>query len=276
MKKILILSIIIITCVSCKVEDRGKPTKNGKEIYDTWQLGTELVMDNVVRSVFLVNAWINSDSAGRIAIEDQYFPEMKVRQYGTDMFRVMDGARPIITITTNGQNTLGETGACWEIVDQIEYTSTGAWVPEAYPLFAFKNNSKRLTITNIGNNHFDIVCDSVSYMGSSANWELAFPAGEIPADIYASAFEMSGSGCFTLRAEGNGIHSDQDDEIVTLRYHFAQPFVHFGSQKLEWEGGKIELTARMDGKVDVMTIAEIAGREGVDITYKGVTERWYW
>lgn len=276
MKKILLLSIIIITCISCRYEERGNLTKKGKAIFDTWQSGSELVMDNVVRSVFLVNAWINSDSAGKIAIEDLYFPEMKVRQYGTDMFRIMDGARPIITITTNGQNSLGEAGTCWEIVDQVEYTSVGAWMPEAYPIFAFKNNSKLLTITNTGDNHFSIVCDSVSYLGSSTNWELAFPAGEIPTDIYTSAFEMSGDGRFDFPASGNASFNDGIKEVVRLRYHFAQPLMHHESPELAWESGKIELTASMNGKEDITVIAEIAGREGVDITYKGITERWYW
>lgn len=274
MKKIILLSFIIITCISCKYEERGNLTQNGKEMFDTWQSGTQLVMDNVVRPIFLVNAWIASDSAGRIAIEDQYFPQYKIRQYSDNMFRVMDGARPILTITTNGQNSLGEAGTIWSITDQIAYTQTGEYVATSHPLFAFKQNAKHLTITNIGNNCFSIAGDTVSYFGSAINWELTFSPGEVSADIYATSFAMSGSGSFNLPGNGYNGYEDSEPKMVLLRYNIERPFAHYKSEKLVWESGKIHLTASMEGATDIEVDAEVAGREAVDITYRGVTERW--
>lgn len=274
MKKTILLLTIIITCVSCRYEERGNLTKTGKEMYDTWQAGTGLVMDNVVRAVFLVNAWEASDSAGRIAIEDQYFPEYKIRKYGENMFRIMDGARPIITIETEGHNSLAEAGTTWHITDKIEYVQTWAYVTEAIPYFARNSGIKKLTITNLGGNRFSVENDTLTYSGSRMRWELTFSASEMPTDIYATAFEMSGNGCFNLPADRNNEYNFEERKAVLLSYDIAQPLTHYASEALYWDGGALRLTATTEGKEEVTTAAEILDRNTIEITYKGITEQW--
>lgn len=263
MKKILfILSICTIVCTSCW--KTGSYVNNAQSIFESWRVATQSVLKQNVHMAFIANAWINGDDSVKRAIEDQYFPTLRLRHDGDNEYGLYRGPQLLMLFNTGGK-AIDEPGADWLIT---QHSIDGIYNPQ--PAYFNVPGHPRLNIRNLGGNEWSVVLDSLTCEGSSSDWLISVPGTATPIDLFATPFTLSGSGAFFY--EGSNLYNGSYDPIpITMRYNFRTPMRQKVGSFVNFDNGKVDIVVSKEAYDDLILSAEVDEKGKWDIHYRGTT-----
>ena len=218
MKKI-ILALVLISVVCCgcwKTEDIVM-TQYG--IFESWHSATASILNESVNPAFISNAWINGNDSVRRAIEDQYFPNTRIRHEGGDEYGIYEGTSLLLLINTGGK-AIDDTDANWLITRYSNYTISS----EPAPSFFTSGRHTRLELRHTGDNEWTVNLDSATCDGSTSDWILSAPGTETPVTLNDIPYTLSGGGIYLF--DGTSFDSSYTYSPVTMRYTFSEPLLH--------------------------------------------------
>lgn len=270
-----ILVILIVACVGCGKDNHGMLTNRGKTICGSWHMGTAIVMEDIINPAFHFNAWLNGNEHVRRAIEDNYFPDLRIRQDGESIYGVYHNAQLLLRINTQGTNIDAE-GAQWILTcfySGSEFSYYGH--PYVLPDFTDVKGAKEMTISYLGNYQWGIEAHEDSFDGVNINWTLAAATASTPLDLYSDKFILTGDGSYRFSSLSRWHdEGEQDPTPITMTYTIEHPMYQNFNDILQWSSGQISITASMQDKEDVNVSATVLAPKHIEITYKGITERW--
>ena len=99
--------------------------------------------------------------------------------------------------------------------------------------------------------------------GDTVSWNLRLTATATPVKLNESGYKLEGAGIYWLG-------------YALLNYQIDTPIRQAANQQgaIDWTGGKVSLTARMENREDIQVGAEYIGNGQVRIDYKGIKEDW--
>jgi hypothetical protein len=258
------ITVIALVCMGCGREERGKLTKRGKEIHDSWLLVSQTIIENNIVPTFQMDAWINGDDNIRRMVEDAYFPYMRIRQDYVNVYSLYDGAEKVLSVNTNGY-TLADNGAVWEI---CIFNPTPGYDNGARPQFMSIPEHWYMTVTKTANQQWEIQLDAASCMGSNFDWQFTLPAQDTNVYFSYEEFFLAGKGTFKYSGD------------VYLHYNIDETLQHEGCL-YPWYKGIVSMTANF---IDALTLeapledihvkAKYGYNGEVTITYCDITETW--
>lgn len=257
-KNIFVIIAVTLVCFGCGREQRGKLTQRGKEIHDSWQTTTLMLIETDVIPAFHLDTWINADNDSiRYIIEDQYFPDKRIRQEETNIYTIYDGAEKQLTINTFGQS-LNEEGSHW-LVSRDQIVSDNALLPL---FFDFFSENEKVHISKDGE-QWRIQMDSAECCDSRCNMHIK-PLENDNNVIFAKE---------TYTLSGNGIYQYKNGPV--LKYNIEKNILCEKSTNISYfSDGIIQLIASQTDSDDINVKAEYLGEYRICITYRGVTEIW--
>lgn len=257
-KNIFIIIAIALVCFGCGREQRGKLTQRGKEIHDAWEKATFDVIETDVIPTFHLDAWINADNDSiRYSIEDQYFPNYRIRPEEDNVYSIYYGSVKMLIVNTFGQS-LNDEGSHW----QISKPTPDEYYNGTLPQFYFFGGEK-LHLSKDGE-QWRIQMDSTECYGSSCDWHIKPMAND--GDILFS------KEIYTL--SGNGLYKYMSSNVL-LQYNIEKTILRETQYIYNCcSDGIVQLIARQQDFDDINVRAEYLGDNRVCITYRGVTEIW--
>lgn len=270
-KSIFIIALLALVFCSCdNREDRGMLTQRGKQVSEKWENVTDVILRNVVNESFHLNAWINADDSLRRIIENQYYTNKRVRLDGENVYGIYNEYGTLLmTVYTHGA-TLADANAAWEIhrTSMGDYGATDCLF-EQEPEVVFN-------LEALGNNSWHLSMDSATAAGSSLDLTLGLSGVAVPYDVLVQSFTLEGSGSYDL--DGTIYYYDgvtPTHHPVTLQFNIEKSLQQLPNpDQCMWVLGKMNLKAKFQGYDDIDVVAEYLGTDGMNITYRGVTERW--
>ena len=254
-----ILSVFFTSCIWERGDKDRRPTQRGKEIHECWFSITDFVLNSPVQTAFYLNAWLSADSLDRIEIEDKYFSNQRIRVDEDGNYQIYKGEQWISTINTH-QTLLSDMGSSWEVRylndDELE---------QKYGFYL-----GRMTVSCVENGCWEISSDwpvspdeYLPVTGDTISWKLRLTAAATPMKLSETPYQLEGTGTFRLG-------------YAVLNYHVDTPIQQAANQwgAIDWIGGKVSLTARMENREDIQVGAEYIGNGQVRIDYKGIKETW--
>ena len=259
-KNIFIIIAIALVCFGCGREQRGKLTQRGKEIHDSWEKATFDVIETDVIPTFHLDAWINAENDSiRYSIEDQYFPNYRIRPEENNVYAIYYGSVKMLIVNTFGQS-LNDEGSHW----QISKPTPDEYYNGTLPQFYFFGGEK-LHLSKDGE-QWRIQMDSTECYGSSCDWHIKPLANEGNILFAKETYTLS----------GNGLYKYMSGD-VSLQYNIERNILREAPYEYGYcycNDGVVQLIAHQQDFDDINVKAEYIGDNSVSITYRGVTEIW--
>ena len=270
MKKTVLL-IALLAIIFCSCDDRqydGKRTERGKDIAETWQNITNVIVTEVVNETFHLNAWINADDSLRRIIENQYFTSSRVRIDGENLYGIYTNTGTLLmTVNTNGAS-LSDADANWEIhhITMQNYAVSSC-------IFS-KNQEVIYNLSNLGNNSWHLSMDSTTAEGTTLDLTVSVPGETLPYDIMVQRFTLEGNGSYEMYANTIYTEDTRDNTPITLQFNVETALCNNVSTDINsWDSGKVNLKAKWQNFDDINVVVEYFS-DVMRITYRGITEEW--
>ena len=256
-----ILSVFFTSCIWERGDKDRRPTQRGKEIHECWFNITDYVLKSPVQTAFYLNAWLAADSLGRIEIEDKYFPNERIRVDENGNYLIYKGEQLQKSINTH-QTLLSDMGSAWEVL---------SYVDDDYLMGKYGFQYGSLNVSCVEAGCWEITSDlfvspeleSHPMAGDTVSWNLRLTATATPVKLNESGYKLEGAGIYWLG-------------YALLNYQIDTPIQQAANEwgAIDWTGGKVRLTARMEEREDIQVGAEYIGNGQVRIDYKGIKEAW--
>ena len=259
MKKILVvlplLAIAFQSCIWDRGDEEPRPTDRGFEIFQTWNAYTNSLMRGPVDMAFKLNAWLAApDDSARYEIEDRYFPQQRIRDYGNNIYAVMLGDEELYTFNTGGLS-LSDSGSTWQVSGRFNQCLD---MDRYMPLLI----DRKLLISSGSDYTWHIAFDTVGAKETVVDWTLASNDG-VPVDLARTSCQMSGTG---------GYFTGCNDDTILISFGITEPLVSetISNAKYRWRAGAMHITVShaQDDPIDVD--ARFLNEKEVRIGYMGL------
>lgn len=288
-QKVIIAVGIIILFSGC-VNEAPEKTKNGKNVYDSWNNAMSLLI-NFFDIPFLFNTWLETPEEMRSDVEDALLPYYKIRQLGENEWGLYYGNELLCYIAKNNY-TLSQPGAEWKVT---YYTPQGYETQYSYNYFwadltSFTTSPVALKITCSQDNEWNLVMTENESSTSNVNLTLRSLQENLKLGLKNSLFSIQGDGFLTFNTPNYDYDHDDyywgyvENGYLSFEISNEMVFSHFDYIYYNdyyvpyWSNGSLQLIATNDEgdrtEAGISFFTTSSGQYCANITYRGVTEEW--
>ena len=261
-KKSFIL-VAIVALSSCGI-DNGEPkpdyTKTGKQMFDRTEANIQL-LTGWVDMMFKMNTYIQASPANKIAIEDKFFTNFKLRNSSLNTWSLIEQGDTVYQIIVDG-NDFTKAGSNWKIkTSGMTYFC---------PFICVDSNNWLLKVSDFPVQKEGYIVNysdysTITFITDSLNFKCDI---ESPESFSAYNFQVSGKGKFLLTNNlQNVLISFQIDKELK---HIANSYFNISSGKYSLSA--LDLNSSKSGTSTAEFETLIGNNRRVTVVYNGRTQ----
>ena len=261
LKGFIVLAIVVLS--SCGI-DNGAPkpdyTKAGKQMFDQTEVNMQMLTD-WIDVMLKINTYIQAPDANKIAIEDKYFTNFKIRNSALNTWSLIELGDTIYQVIIDG-NPFTKAGATWKIkTSGMTYSCPFTCVDSKNWLLKVSNFAvqKRKTEAYYSNNTI------TTYIIDSLNFKCDT---DLPESFNNYNFQVSGKGKFSLENYSQSVMISF--EIVKDLNHIANSYFNMNSGKYNLYALDLDTSKSGTSTVEFETL--IGDNRKITVVYNGRTQ----